>query len=131
MIEREDIQRRIELLTREINKTMNTIVADTVEGTRPDGTYGAIKITGIPMREADERSRKLQRKREQYGLMEARIRELIEQIEAAVNSVTDPSVRTIIRLRYIDGKTWEQTAKATRMSSDQCRMRLARYFSKK
>lgn len=129
--EREDIQRRIDSLTREINKTMSTIVADTVEGTRPDGTYGTIKITGIPMREMDERSGKLQRKREQYELAKAHIEELIEQIEAAANSVPDPSVRVIIRLRYIDGKTWEQTARAMKMTPDQCRMRLARYFSKK
>ena len=129
--ERSDIQRRIDSLTREINKTLSTVVADTVEGTRPDGTYGTIKITGIPMREMDERSGKLQKKREQYEAVKRHIDELIDEIEAAASTVRDPSVRTIIRLRYIDAKPWDQVARAMKMTPDQCRMRLARYFSKK
>ena len=128
--ERDDIQRRIDFLTREINRAMNTVVADTVEGTRPDGTYGTIKIIGLPMREMDERSEKLRRKREQYEQVRTHIDELIEQIEAAAGSICDPSVRAIIRLRYIDAKTWSQVARAMDMTPDQCRMRLARYFSK-
>ena len=41
-----DIRRRKEKLEKEIGRL--GIVSDTVKGTRLDGTYGSIKITGYP-----------------------------------------------------------------------------------
>ena len=41
-----DIKRRIRTLEKEIENI--TVVSDSVKGTRPDGTYGSIKITGYP-----------------------------------------------------------------------------------
>ena len=42
-----DIRRRIIKLEKEISKLQKEVVADTVKGTRKDGTYGPIKIEGI------------------------------------------------------------------------------------
>ena len=41
-----DIQRRIEKIKEELHRI--DIVSDSVKGTRLDGTYGSIKITGYP-----------------------------------------------------------------------------------
>lgn len=128
--ERRDIQRRIDAISRSIKELEGVLVSDTVEGTRPDGTYGAIKITGIPLPEMDARRGIMRKKREKYEQLSNDLKAITDAIEEAVNAVTDPSVRTIIRLRYIDGLKWEKVARQTGMSADQCRKRMTRYFKK-
>ncbi len=130
VIERGDLMRRIQRLDKDLKDLENTVVADSVEGTRSDGTYGSIRIQGIPLPEYDVRRSQLNKKRELYSKAEARICELVNQIDAEVDAVTDPAVRTIIRLRYIDGAKWEKVGRLTGMSADQCRKRMTRYFDK-
>ena len=129
-LERADISRRIGRLNDEIRALKGTIVSDSVEGTRPDGTYGSIRIEGIPMPEYDMRLEQLHKKNEMYAKVQKRLEELKEQIEVDVLNVTDSSVRTIIRLRYIDGKKWDKVARDMCMGTDQCRKRMTRYFDK-
>ena len=127
-LERADISRRIGRLNDEIRALKGTVVSDSVEGTRPDGTYGSIRIEGIPLPEYDMRLEQLHKKNEMYSKAQKRINELVDQIEALMDSVTDPSVRAIIRLRYADGMKWEKVAREMHMTPDQCRMRVNRYF---
>ena len=128
--ERRDLQRRIDAISRSIKELESVVVSDTVEGTRQDGTYGAIKITGIPLPEMDARRGVLRKKREKYESLSNDLENVIQAIESAVEAVTDPSVRTIIRLRYIDGMKWEKVAGQMGMTADQCRKRATRYFEK-
>ena len=130
-LERRDIARRISRLNEEIRTLKDTVVSDSVEGTRPDGTYGSIRITGIPMPEYDARLEQLHKKNELYSQAQKRINELVDLIEQETMSVDDPTVRTIIRLRYLDGMKWEKVARATGMNISTCRMRVDRYFQKK
>lgn len=131
LLERADIMRRIQRLDRELKEIEHTVVSDSVEGTRPDGTYGSIRIEGIPLPEYDERRKQLRKKHTQYARAEAQIQELIDLIDEGVNAIADPAVRTIIRLRYIDGEKWEKVAREMHMTPDQCRMRMNRYFQNK
>ena len=128
--ERRDLQRRIDAISRSIKELESVVVSDTVEGTRQDGTYGAIKITGIPLPEMDARRGVLRKKREKYESLSNDLENVIQAIESAVEAVTDSSVRTIIRLRYIDGMKWEKVARQTGMNISTCRMRVNRYFEK-
>ena len=129
-VERSDIARRIDALNSQLKALEKTIVSDSVEGTRSDGTYGSIRIEGIPMPEYDIRFNQLEQKREQYAKVQDHLNELIDQIESLMDSVTDSSVRAIIRLRYADGMKWEKVAREMRMTPDQCRKRMTRYFNK-
>ena len=129
-IERSDIARRIDALNSQLKALEKTIVSDSVEGTRSDGTYGSIRIEGIPLPEYDMRLEQLHKKNEMYAKVQKRLEELKEQIEVDVLNVTDSSVRTIIRLRYIDGKKWDKVARDMCMGTDQCRKRMTRYFDK-
>lgn len=131
LIERADIMRRIQRLDRELKEIEHTVVSDSVEGTRSDGTYGSIRIEGIPLPEYDERRKQLRKKHTQYAKTEAQIQELIDLIDEGVNAVADPAVRTIIRLRYIDGEKWEGVARKMGMNANTCRSRVDRYFQKK
>ena len=128
--ERRDLQRRIDAISRSIKELESVVVSDTVEGTRQDGTYGAIKIRGIPLPEMDARRGVLRKKHEKYESLSNDLENVIQAIESAVEAVTDPSVRTIIRLRYIDGMKWEKVARQTGMNISTCRMRVNRYFEK-
>jgi hypothetical protein len=130
-LERADISRRIGRLNDEIRALKGTIVSDSVEGTRPDGTYGSIRIEGIPMPEYDTRFAQLEKKRAQYAKIQDHLNEITELIDGEIMSVTDPSVRTIIRYRYIDKMKWETVARKMGMNASTCRMRVDRYFQKR
>ena len=52
---------------------------------------------------------------------EERVLELIEQrkrIEEAIDGLEDPDQRTILRYRYIDGKSWKRTAQLVHYSKE-------------
>lgn len=131
IIERHDMQRRIDALDNKLKALEKTIVSDSVEGTRSDGTYGSIRIEGIPMPEYDTRFAQLEKKRAQYAKIQDHLNEITELIDGEIMSVTDPSVRTIIRYRYIDKMKWETVARKMGMNASTCRSRVDRYFQKK
>ena len=106
--EQADIRKRIDKLEREMSHLLGTIVSDTVMGTREDGTYGPIKIKGIPFPEYDKRKELLQQRLDRYEAIDTELADMVSEIEAFISSVTDPRVRTILRLKYVDGFTWRQ-----------------------
>lgn len=104
--EQRDIKRRVGQLEREMNQLLDTVVSDTVMGTREDGTYGPIKIKGIPFPEYDKRREILQHRLQRYKDITDELIGMVETIEAFITDVPDPRIRTILRLKYIDGRTW-------------------------
>ena len=98
-----DIRRRI----RELDKYLENppIVSDTVKGTRRDGTFGPIKITGIPDPQYRRKQVLLERYRMKLKLKEAELLELMCQAEEYVDTVEKPEMRMILRLSIIDGMT--------------------------
>lgn len=96
------------------------IVTDTVSGSSPEYPYTkhTINIEGL-----QEKHQKL--------LHTAYLRAYSEQIklEEFIQSVDDPLVRDIIRLRFEDGLKWEQVAdKIVGYTVDALKKRLYRYL---
>lgn len=104
--EQRDIKKRIQRLEREMNAILDTVVSDTVMGTREDGTYGPIKIKGIPFPEYDAKREQLQHRLARYEKIDKELAGMITEIEAFISEVSEPRIRTILRLKYIDGLSW-------------------------
>lgn len=139
MEEIKDIRRRITKLEKERQRLEKTIVADTVKGTRKDGTYGPIKVTGIPSLACDQKGRTIDRLQKILENKEAELLELTCQAEEYIESIKKSEIRIMFRLYYIDGLTWEQVAtsmnrifpkKRVSYTPDSCRMRNNRFFEK-
>lgn len=130
-----DIRRRKEKLEKEIKNI--SIVSDSVKGTRRDGTYGSIKITGYPTPVYYRKKAAIERLQKMLEIKEAELLELMTQAEEYIESVPKSEVRTMFRLYYIDGLPWWKVAQAmNRMfpkrrvsfTEDGCRMRNNRFF---
>lgn len=132
-----DLRRRIQTLEKFLEHP--PIVADVVKGTRRDGTFGPIKITGIPKPEyiykhsIRDRYRKLLEKKEEELL------ELTCQVEEYIEGIDKADLRIMFRLYYIDGYSWLKVAasmnsmfpkKKVPYTEDSCRMRNNRFFEK-
>lgn len=127
--ELDDIRKRIANLNAQIKILEHEKVADTVKGSRQDGTYGIIKISGIPVSEYRMTKKHLAQRMEQYNLLEKRLSEMITDVERFINEeVTDPEIRLTLRLKYVDGNTWEQIGRKIGRSADSCRIMVNRYL---
>lgn len=130
-----DIRYRINSAQSEINSL--GIVSDCVKGTRRDGTYGNIPITGYPRPEYDRKKDALDRSIALLQEKEAELAQMMEQAEKYIESVPKSDLRTMFRLYYIDGLTWVQVAhrmnelfgkRRMKFTEDGCRMRNKRFF---
>ena len=130
-----DIRRRKERLEREIKKL--TIVSDSVKGTRQDGTYGSIRITGYPTPAYYKKKASIERCAGLLGVKEAELLELTCQAEEYIESIEKSEVRTMFRLYYIDGLPWWKVAQAmnrmfpkrrVKFTEDGCWQRNKRFF---
>ena len=115
MEEIKDIRRRKEKLERQIREMEKTIVADTVKGTRRDGTYGPIRIEGFPYAEHERKKVALDRYQRLLAEKEAELVELTCQAEAYIDSIEKSELRIMFRLYFIDDLTY--TAVDRRMNS--------------
>lgn len=130
-----DIKKRIKSMQKELNNL--DIVSDSVKGTRLDGTYGSIRITGFPKHEYFRKNDALHKSMELLDVKEAALLELMEQTEAYIESIPKSEIRTMFRLYYMDGLTWVQVAhkmnelfgkRHVKFTEDGCRMRNKRFF---
>lgn len=109
--EQRDIAKRIRRLQKEMEKLLNEPVADTVKGTREDGTYGSITIKGIAYPEYDRAKAQLTKKIERYEDIEHKVKALADEIEKYIIDVSDPRIRTFMRMKYIDGLSWRDISR--------------------
>ena len=130
-----DIRRRKEQLEKQIRNL--GIVSDSVKGTRSDGTYGSIRITGYPTPEHYRKKAAIERLQKVLDIKETELLELTTQAEEYIESIPKSEVRTMFRLYYIDGLPWWKVAQAmnkmfpkrrVRFTEDGCRMRNNRFF---
>lgn len=128
--ESSDLSKRIEELSRKISRLTHDVVSDTVKGTREDGTYGPIKIKGMPTVEIDETKEQLNKKLRKYKETEVKIGRLRQEIEEYIFTVDDSRIRTILRLRYVDGRTWLQIGMRYGKSKQWAYSKIERYFEK-
>lgn len=130
-----DIRARIKKLDKFLENP--PIVADTVRGTRRDGTIGPIKVTGIP----EPMYVRKQNIRKRYRLLlekkEMELLELTCQAEEYIQSIPKSELRIMFRLYYIDGLTWVQVAhrmnsmfpnRRIKYTEDNCWRRNQRFF---
>ncbi len=130
-----DIRKRIEKIKKEIYNI--DIVSDSVKGTRPNGTYGSIKITGYQTPRWAKKIAALDRNKELLERKEIELLELMTQAEEYIESIPKSELRTMFRIYYIDGKSWMQVAhrmndifpnRTPPYTEDNCRKRNARFF---
>lgn len=127
--EQRDIERRIENLRREMSHLLTLQVSDTVKGTREDGTYGPIKIKGVPMPEYDSKKAKLKERTRRYMDIKTELDGMISDIETFITTIDEPTIRTILRLKYIDGKTWRDIGRRYGKHHQWAANKLDRYFA--
>ena len=101
MEEIRDLRERIKKLDRFLENP--PIVSDTVKGTRKDGTYGPIKITGIPNPEYNRKQAARERYKRLLEMKEAELLELTCQAEEYIESIEKAELRIMFRLYFIDG----------------------------
>lgn len=130
-----DIRRRIGELDKYLGHP--PIVSDTVKGTRKDGTYGPIKITGIPDPQYQRKGAARERLRELLTAKEEELLELTCQAEKYIENIDKSEVRIMFRFYYIDGLPWWKVAQAMnrmfprrrlKFTEDSCWQRNKRFF---
>ncbi|MEG2350967.1 MAG: hypothetical protein RSB57_10730 [Hungatella sp.] len=120
MEEIKDIRRRIGSLERSISRL--GIVSDSVKGTRHDGTYGSIKITGYPTPEYCRKKVTLEKLRQLLDQKEAELLELTCRAEEYIENIERSELRIMFRLYFIDGLS--DTKVARRMNEQFPRRRI-------
>lgn len=127
--ESKDAAWRAEKLAARIRELEAEQVSDSVQGTRDDGTTGHIRITGVPLPEID-RLLGIRRKREtRMRFLAMELEQRAAELEAEIETIPDPTVRLILRQRYIDGMTWEHVSRRNgHAGTNWARMRATRYF---
>ena len=126
--EQADLIRRIQRNRQQLNALKNQLVSDTVIGSREDLTIGPIKITGKPAKIYSASEEMLHRREEKLRKSLEKSDTLLLQIEEYIYTVPDARIRNILRLRYLDGKHWEQISRYYGKSTDWARKAVDNYF---
>lgn len=132
-----DLRKRIDKLEKEIKRI--SVVSDSVKGTRPDGTYGSIRITGYPFPEERRKTAALKKYQSLLAAKEAELLELMTQVEEYIETIPKSELRIMFRFYYIDDLTWYQVAlqmnekfpdRRIKYTDDNCRIRHDRFLEK-
>lgn len=131
-----DLRQRIMALEKKLDKL--EVVSDTVKGTRSDGTYGSIKITGYPLPEYEKTVTDIVKAKLKMESKELELLELMADAEEFIQSIPSSELRIMFRLYYIDGYSWVKVANAMnsmfpnrkiKYTDENCRKRNERFFS--
>lgn len=127
-LEHADLKKRISRMQRELRLLQNSRVADTVTGSREDLTIGPIKVVGKPTRQYAEQQKKLAALINRYNTNADILAAKLEEVEAYLDAVEDARLRTMLRLRYVDGYTWTDVGLRIGLTSSGVRMAIERFF---
>lgn len=105
-------------------------VSDSVKGTRRDGTYGSIRITGYPYNLCERRKMLLEQREKKLDAFRDRLLELTNQADDYVNGLDDARMRRMLRYKYFDGLSWVQVAHRMGQghTADSCRMSVSNFL---
>ena len=108
-------------------------MSDSVKGTRPDGTYGSITITGFPVPDYYRRKKLLEDRKKKLDEFELQLLELTNDVDDYINSLTDSRMRRMIRYKFFDELSWVQVAHRMggKYTADGCRMAVERFLQEK
>lgn len=132
-----DLRERIRKLERFLENP--PIVSDTVKGSRPDGTIGPIKITGIPDPEYQRKAAQVAKYRQVLEEKESELVAAMAEAEAYIQKIDKAELRIMFRLYFIDGLTDAQVAarmnvrfpsRAISYTSDSVKKRRQRFLEK-
>lgn len=128
-----DLLRRIQslndkLLNMEVSGYM---VSDSVTcGKKGKKPLSTTKITGFPYPEYNQKKEKLKTYKLQLELFDAKLLDLLNQVEEYIESIDNSRMRRIMRYKYIDGLNWVQVAyrMGGNHTADGCRNAHDRYL---
>ena len=133
-----DLQDRIDRDERRLEKIRKEgVVSDTVKGTRSDGTFGPIKITGYPIPEHNQVKNMIKKRVAKLHILEDDLQNAINEVDELIGKVPKSDLRMIFRFRYLDDMTWAAVAlnmndrfpkRRIKYTEDSCRMRHDRYL---
>lgn len=131
-VEIQDLERRIKDHEKQIKLLEQETVCDVVKGSRTDLSYGSIKVEGIATAEIDWHWNLIHERTAQLQNFKKKLEEMVFEVEAYIESIDDCTVRIIARYRFLDGNTWEKTARRMGIyyTGDYCRQAFGRYFKK-
>lgn len=133
-VEIKELRRLVSMTEDRLRKIENEgMVSDVVSGGM--GGIEHFKVTGFPTPEHAKAARLLKNRRNRLKLKEEELLELTNQAEEFIESIEKSELRTMFRLYYIEGFTWEEVAmRMNRMhpkrsyTGDSCRMKNKRFF---
>ncbi len=129
-----DLEKRIESLNRKLSAMVDEGYqeSDIVKGTRKDGTYGSIKVTGFPLPKYDQLRRSLTTKEKELQEVKEKQLQMVHKVEDYIDGLNNVRMRRILRYRYIDGLSWHDVAKrmGRKYTADGCRMLVNRFLRK-
>lgn len=133
-----DLHNRIDRDRRRLVKIESEgVVSDTVKGTRMDGTFGPIKITGYPFPEVDQVKGMIKKRVTKLHILEDELQDALNAVDDFIREIPQSDLRMMFRFYYLDDMTW--VAVAANMNSrfpkrkyteDSCRKRHDRYLEK-
>ena len=133
-----DLQDRIDRDERRLEKIRKEgVVSDTVKGTRSDGTFGPIKITGYPIPEHNQVKNMIKKRVAKLHILEDDLQNAINEVDEFIGKVPKSDLRMIFRFRYLNDMTWAAVAlnmndrfpkRRIKYTEDSCRMRHDRYL---
>ena len=130
-----DLEELIEKTRRAISKMEgnNYQVADSVKGTRKDGTYGPIRITGYPYQDAEKCKHLMEQREKKLKAFQDKQLILTNEVEDFINGIEDVRMRRMLRYKYFDGLSWVQVAHRMggKATADGCRMAVERFLQEK
>ena len=137
-IEIKDLRDRIDEDERRLKRIEKEgVVSDTVTGTRQDGTFGSIKITGYPVPEHDRVRSMIKKRVAKLHILEDDLLEAVNAVDDFIEKIPQSDLRMIFRFRYLDDMTWAAVAlnmndrfpkRRIKYTEDSCRMRHDRYL---
>ena len=116
------------------------LASDTVKGTRKDGTFGPIKITGYPIPEYNQVKNMIKKRVAKLHILEDELQEAVNAVDEFIVRIPKSDLRMMFRLRYLDDKTWAAVAinmnyhfpkRKIKYTEDNCRIRHDRYLKEK
>jgi len=130
-----DLEERIQKLRKEIGRMEGNDyqVSDSVKGTRRDGTYGSIRITGYPYQLCQQKRWQLKRREYNLTKFQAELLELINEVDDYINGLEDSRMRRMLRHKYLDELSWVQVAHrmGRKYTADGCRKQVERFLQEK
>lgn len=129
--EREDLRRRIARDERKLIELEGSIVSDSVKGTRSDGTYGSIRVSGLPDRDIEIVRERLRARKKRYTELLEKLDEGIDDVEEFISGLDSSMIRMILRMRYVDRETWEKISRRFEKSPDWSKVKIYRFFKEK